>query len=364
MRAHDALPVLAHRRDGRRVTADRRDGGRQGPRQLRQDFRGARLPVDHGAVGVPGSRGHVVRVAAEDRDDPGVLQHLARGLGPARVVVEHECAARLRSGRRGGRGCDDGDERERAAGARRARDVDVSAHQRNDAVRDGESQAGAAEFPRDRGVGLLEGLEQLGARRLRHPDARVAHGEPDVQRVVRHVHRFGREFDLARRRELHGVRQQVQQHLAQPLRIAAHDGRQHGVRAPEEGQPLRAGAERDRAHRLEHQVAQIERRVVQLELARLELAEVEDVVDDRLERRAAVPRRLEVVARLGVERVAEREFGVAHEAVDRRPDLVAHVREEFALRTDRGQRGVACLGHGGVGTLEILLVRLQCRRQV
>ena len=71
---------------------------------------------------------------------------------------------------------------------------------------------------------------------------------------------------------------------------------------------------------------------LELELARFDLREVEDVVDDDEQR---VGRRRDGLAGIraapAVSRCVERELGHADDAVHRRADLVAHVREELAL---------------------------------
>ena len=68
-----------------------------------------------------------------------------------------------------------------------------------------------------------------------------------------------------------------------------------------------------------------------VELAGLDLGEVEDVVDDRQQRRAGVVDLADVVALLGGERRLEGEVRQADDGVHRRADLVAHVREEHRL---------------------------------
>ena len=87
--------------------------------------------------------------------------------------------------------------------------------------------------------------------------------------------------------------------------------------------------------------AQAELDVLDLELAGLDLREVEDVVDDRQQRLAGVADRLRVVALAGVEVGLEQQIGHADDAVHRRADLVAHVGEEVGLEARRLVRLVA-----------------------
>ena len=74
---------------------------------------------------------------------------------------------------------------------------------------------------------------------------------------------------------------------------------------------------------------------IELELASLDLREVEDVVDHRQQRAGGVADREQVVALIGGQRGVERELGHADDAVHRRADLVAHVGEELALGAAR-----------------------------
>ena len=91
------------------------------------------------------------------------------------------------------------------------------------------------------------------------------------------------------------------------------------------------GAHRERPQRVDQGVAQVEVDGVQLELARLDLGEVEDVVDHRQQRVGRLLDHLQVLALLGVELGLQRQLGHADHAVHRRADLVAHVGEELAL---------------------------------
>ena len=94
--------------------------------------------------------------------------------------------------------------------------------------------------------------------------------------------------------------------------------------------PPAAAATRSRA--VSTHVAQRERLVLQLELPGLDLAEVQDVVDDDEQGVAAAADRLDVVALLVVQRGVEQEPGHPDDGVHRRPDLVRHGGEEGRLR--------------------------------
>ena len=78
-------------------------------------------------------------------------------------------------------------------------------------------------------------------------------------------------------------------------------------------------------------LAQDEGLVFQLQAARFDLGEVENVVDDGEQGVAARADRLGVIALLARERRIEQQAGHADDAVHRRADFVAHHREEGAL---------------------------------
>ena len=81
-------------------------------------------------------------------------------------------------------------------------------------------------------------------------------------------------------------------------------------------------------------LADVEVEHLERELARLDLGEVEDVVDDGQQRvRAGLDRQREV-ALLDVELAVEQQAAHADDAVHRRADLVGHVRQELALGRD------------------------------
>jgi len=85
-----------------------------------------------------------------------------------------------------------------------------------------------------------------------------------------------------------------------------------------------------------------------VELARLDLGEVQDVIQDRQERLGAGPDGLCKVALLGVEVGLQQEPAHPDDAVHGCPDLVAHVRQELRLQA-AARKGLVS------GTLELRL---------
>jgi hypothetical protein len=233
----------------------------------------------------------------------------------------------------------------RDAGARRGQGA---AHRLGEAAADREAQARASVAPADRRVDLAERLEQQVHPVGRDADAGVAdfdRGSPRRAASRRGRHRVDGEHDLAAVGELDRVREQVEDDLAEPALVA--EDRLGQAVAQRVGQ-LDALPRRGRGHDVEGALdrgPERERLGLEVDLARLDLREVEDVVDDREQRVAARPDRLGEVALLRVELGLEQEPAHADDRVHRRPDLVAHRRQERALRLVRALgRGLRFLG--------------------
>src|SRR5690348_8941070 len=105
------------------------------------------------------------------------------------------------------------------AGALAAVEFKAAAVQFDELTADGEAEARAAEAPRDRRIGLIEGLGQVSHDLGRHADAGVRY--PDGETAV------GGRLDsdrhpAARRRELDRVRQDIEQDLLNGTGVGAH----------------------------------------------------------------------------------------------------------------------------------------------
>jgi len=221
--------------------------------------------------------------------------------------------------------------------------VDRSPHQLGQTLRDGEPQSRSSESTRRRSVRLREWVEDRGVFFFRYPDSRVAYAE-------RHRHPLGVDAlavhthdHFARLGELHRVADQIDHDLTKPRRIAAERGRKVGPDLAGELESLGVGARRERAQSVGNRVAWIEIDHVDFELARLDLGEVEDIVDDSEQCVAGRSNRFEILALFRGHVRSQRKIGHADDAVHRRADLVAHVGEEFALRLARRFRCVATL---------------------
>ena len=241
-------------------------------------------------------------------------QWLLQDLAGGGVVVDHEHAETREAfgddpaGGPGGAQLEPGGEGERAARAGLALQPDAPAHQLDEPPRDREPEPGAAVLARGGHVGLGEGLEEAGRLLSGHADPGVAHGELQLDLVAGTLEQTDREPDLATLGELDRVVDEVGEDLSETERVTA---QVLGDRARDVGQELQPlvvgllGGERDdRADDL----VDLEVRGLEVELARLDLREVEDVVDDAEERRAGVVDLADVVALLGVERSLQREI--------------------------------------------------------
>ena len=88
---------------------------------------------------------------------------------------------------------------------------------------------------------------------------------------------------------------------------------------------------------------------IEVDLARLNLRKIKNVVDhgeEMIRRRFG---HLEILALLGLQLGVEHQSRHAEDAVHRRPNLMAHVRQELALRSTRGLRHLFRLLQLGFG---------------
>ena len=153
--------------------------------------------------------------------------------------------------------------------------------------------------------------------------------------------------------ELDGVAQQIDDDLAQPGLVADHgDGH---LRPDMAGQlqplPVRPGGEP--LGRIAQAVVEVKDRGVQIELAGLDLGEVEHVVDQRQQGLARLLEGQQVLALVGGESRIEHEFGHPDDHVHGSADLVAHVGQEGAFRPT-GRLGRLLGGAEGFGRALLL----------
>ena len=150
---------------------------------------------------------------------------------------------------------------------------------------------------------------------------------------------------LPLRSELEGIRQQVLENLLQPLRVAREYTRQRVVDLHVEGQILRFGEVMEVAFDGLAEPAKRNLLRFHSDRARLDLRQVENVID---ECEQVGSRRMDVLGEVNLLRgqiaaIVFRELLPQDEdRVERRAQLVRHVREEFrlVLRRERQLRGL------------------------
>ena len=269
------------------------------------------------------------------------------------------------------------DQREGAPSAGRAVEGQLAAQKTRQIARDREPQPGAAVLPVGRPVGLSEGLEDHFVLVARNADPRVldVKGDPTAR------HPPNPQLDAPALGELQRVREQILQHLLQPRGVGHHRGRNVGLDGCRQLDPLVA---RHRAKDVGQLVAKPRQRDLfgpYVQLAGLDLGEVEDVVDQRQQ---IVARRIDRVGELDLLRVQvavavlPQQLGEDERAVERRPQLVRHVGQELrlvgarALQVALGPRQevplflqrLGLLFEVGVDLLELHLLVLQPRLRV
>ena len=214
--------------------------------------------------------------------------------------------------------------------------VSDAVHQLGEAAADRESQARAPVPARDRGIDLAERLEQPVEAVGRDADPGVAHVDrelpaAELARVI--VEWTGRPRAMTTSPDSvnltafdRRLRTIWRSRPASPMNRSGSAGSTVAASA----RPLRPRPARGRSTAPSTHGGERERGRVELELAGLDLAEVEDVVDDREQGVARGADRLREVPLLVVERRAQEQPAHPDDRVHRRPDLVAHRGEERA----------------------------------
>ncbi len=157
--------------------------------------------------------------------------------------------------------------------------------------------------------------------------------------LVGRPHLVDRDRHAALLRELDGIGGQVDQHLPKAAGVADESVGDTRIDVEVEAEPLLARPQDERVERVAQRRPQREGGRVEIEPAGFDFREVEDVVDDRQQRVGRQLHHVEVFALVGREPGLQRQARHADDAVHRRPDLVAHVRQELALRAV-GELGV------------------------
>jgi len=196
---------------------------------------------------------------------------------------------------------------------------------------DRESETRPPEFARIGGIHLRERLEQPIHSVLGDADSRVADLESQSGRSLAFADRGGRERHLPDLGELDGVGEEVEKDLTHSTGIAVNVGRQVVAHQTAELEPLAVGKLGDDIQRSLHHLDEVAVDDLELELPRLDLREVEDVIDDREQAVGRTPYGLRELHLLLVELRFEKEPGHPDDSIHRRPDLVTHHGQELGL---------------------------------
>ena len=202
-------------------------------------------------------------------------------------------------------------------------------HQLHQSARDGQSQSGAAEAPRDRGIPLGEGLEQALGLHLADADTGVIDLETDSPRRQRMHH----QGDPAVPGELEGVRQQVEQHLTQANGVSHDPAWQLGRAVIDEGH---TGTVQLRQQQIDDAIdglLEIKGSPLDGQLAGLDLREVQHVIHQPHQHLPAVTQAGGIPVCAVVQRLGQQQLAHADDTVERRANLMTHGGEEFGLGT-------------------------------
>ena len=204
----------------------------------------------------------------------------------------------------------------------------MPAHQVHKLPADRQAEPRASVFAGGGHVGLGERLEQLGGLLLGHADPGVAHGKLQLHLFSNSLDLLDGDAYLSALGELHCVVDEVGQDLAKTQRVTQQALRDVGRNSGQELQSFFVRLlRRERGHRCDHLV-EAEVRGFHVELARLDLGKVQDVVDDGKQGGARVVNLPQVVALFWCELGLERQMRQADDRVHRRADFVAHVRQK------------------------------------
>ena len=268
-------------------------------------------------------------------------QQVADDIARRVVVVDHQHAAvaqvgiGLQAARLFLAAPETGGKPEIRAASRRAVHTDLTAHQFGQLPRNGEAETGAAELARRRTVGLLETLEEAAALLRINADPAIDHREMQQQIAFAFLHDADVDGDLALLGEFDGIVGVIDQHLAEAQGIADQCPRHARADVDDQLQALGRRLFRDQpGDVLEHPV-ELELDVFDDHLARLDLREVENVVDDAEQMLARALDLVQVIA------LARRQLGFhgqvrhADDGIHRRPDLVTHIGQKIGFHARR-----------------------------
>ena len=207
-----------------------------------------------------------------------------------------------------------------------------TAHGINQTTADRQTKARAAKATTDRCIGLIERFKQPRLLVARDTNTGIDHFN-EGRNAVFSGWLFLRDpkGDVPFLGEFDRVAKQVEQQLTHPRRIALDSGVAEIVPVAVDRQTLFVGMGRKQFHDPHGQFRQIEIRLLEVQLARFELGEVEQIIQDDQQTLRRLLGGVRVGGLLGVQIRIHEHGGHAHNGVHWRSDLVAHHRQEIRL---------------------------------
>ena len=224
---------------------------------------------------------------------------------------------------------------EPATCAQLALQLQRSAHQGDQRLADGDTQASAAEAARGGGLGLGKTGEDAGLVLWRNADAGVAHHKLQGRLTGAGLQHQDAHHHLAFSGEFDGVAAQVDQHLAQAQGIADQVGWYGRVDVKQHIHLIVVDAGRQDHRQIAQQLINAKRLRVQGELARFNLGQIQNVIQQAQQRACRAFGFADVVDLLGVEWGVLQQRRHAQNGVHGRPDFMAHIGQKATL----GQHG-------------------------
>ena len=206
-----------------------------------------------------------------------------------------------------------------------------TAHEGDKFSRNGKSEPGSAIAPGCRLICLDEGIEQFRQRLRRNSNTGVFDFEADFCPCVGGVDEPGAENHTSIRRELDRIGQQIQQDLSQAHGIADQRLWKIFIDHDRKGQLPLFDLQRHDLREVRNGLAKTERRALYLQRGRAELGQVQHIIDDVEQRLAGDLDAIDKPVLLRRQFGARQQVGQANHGIERRPDFMAHVRDEHAL---------------------------------
>ena len=226
-------------------------------------------------------------------------------------------------------GQDDGDGSALSGGAF---DVNAAVHEPHQPLDDGQPQPGPLVAAGEGILDLPERLEDLPEPVRGDADPGVDDAQSCVQGApVLGGQQLDGDLDPACIGELEGVARQIEEHLPHARLVSQKGSGQCGIHAAGEIHPLVPGRQGEQRGHGVADLPHVEGRHADFHPARLDPGEVEDIREQSAEAVHGARRQMHVLALFLVQGRHLHELEHAHDAVDGRADLVAHVGQELGL---------------------------------